>query len=251
MNIIKVEDYIEMSQAAAKYVIDKLVRNPDIKLGMATGETPQRLYKELVVDHEKNGTSYKKVHTFNLDEYIGLSGYDNHSYKYYMNSQLFDHIDIDKQKTHLPQGDTDDHLSEALAYEKLIQDSGQIDLQILGLGRNGHIGFNEPGTSFDSITHVVKLTSSTRNANAKFFGSLDSVPTQAISMGISTIMRSREILLLVSGAEKSTALCRLIMGDIEEAFPASILKAHENVTIIADQDALRELELKELNFSWR
>lgn len=249
MNIIKVNDYKEMSQIAAGYVIDKLLQNPHMKLGMATGNTPQGLYRELVSDHKRNGTSYEHVSTFNLDEYIGLSGCDSHSYRYYMNTQLFDHINIKKENAHLPHGDAEDEFAEANAYEKLIQDNGKVDLQILGLGRNGHIGFNEPGTSFSSKTHVVELTSSTRKANAKFFGSLDLVPVRAISMGITTIMRSEEILLLVSGAEKSTALCRLLQGEVEESFPASILKTHENVTIIADKAALRELELRELNFS--
>lgn len=251
MNIIKVKDYNEISRIAADYVKDKILRDSHIKLGMATGETPQGLYKELISDHKVNGTSYKYVQTFNLDEYIGLSKEDAHSYRYYMDHQLFNHIDIDKKNTYIPRGDTEDEFAEATAYENRIQNKGKIDLQILGLGRNGHIGFNEPGTAFDSKTHVVNLTSSTRTANAKFFGNLDLVPTRAISMGISTIMSSREILLLVSGAEKSTALCRLIMGEIEEKFPASILKRHENVTIIADQAALQELELEELNFSWR
>ncbi|MGM0899464.1 MAG: glucosamine-6-phosphate deaminase [Bacillota bacterium] len=243
MKLIKVGDYNEMSRIAADYVIDKLHRNPQIKLGMATGDTPKGLYRELVSDHEMNGTSYKHVQTFNLDEYIGLSGHDSQSYRYYMDTWLFDHIDIDKKNTHLPKGDAENEFAEAEAYEKLIQDNGKVDLQILGLGRNGHIGFNEPGTSFDSTTHVVELTLATRTANAKFFGSLDLVPRRAITMGISTIMESEEILLLVSGEEKGAALRRLILGEVEEEFPASVLKTHENATIIADHAALRELEL--------
>lgn len=242
MKLIKVADYNEMSRIAADYVIDKLQQNPQIKLGMATGDTPKGLYRELISDHVMNGTSYKHVQTFNLDEYIGLSGRDYQSYRYYMDTRLFDHIDIDKKNTHLPKGDAVDEFAEAEAYEKLIQDSGKVDLQILGLGGNGHIGFNEPGTPFDSTTHVVELTLATRTANAKFFGSLDLVPNRAITMGISTIMGSEEILLLVSGAAKSTALSRLVLGEIDEGFPASILKTHQNATIIADEAALQYLD---------
>ena len=238
MKIIKVTDYHEMSRIAADYVIAQLHLKPQIKLGMATGDTPKGLYRELVSDHRKNGTSYKGVQTFNLDEYIGLSSRDSQSYRYYMDSHLFDRIDIDKTNTHLPKGDAEDAFAEAEAYEKLIQDSGKVDLQILGIGGNGHIGFNEPGTPFDSTTHVVELTLATRTANAKFFGSLDLVPRRAITMGIATIMGSNEILLLVSGEGKSAALCRLLMGEIDEGFPASVLKTHPNVIVIADEAAL-------------
>lgn len=238
MKLIKVADYNEMSQIAADYIIVKLQGNPQLRLGMATGNTPKGLYKELVSDHQMNGTSYKHVQTFNLDEYIGLSPNDRQSYRYYMDTRLFDHIDIDKKNTHLPKGDAEDAFAEAESYEKLIQESGKVDLQILGLGRNGHIGFNEPGTSFSSPTHVVELTLATRTDNAKFFGSLDLVPKQAITMGISTIMESEEILLLVSGEEKSTALRRLLEGGIEEAFPASVLRRHPNAIVIADEAAL-------------
>lgn len=238
MKVIKVADYDEMSRVAADYVVAKLHQNPQIKLGMATGDTPKGLYRELVADHQLNGTSYKDVRTFNLDEYIGLTGRDRQSYRYYMDTSLFGHIDIDKTNTHLPKGDAENEFAEAEAYEKLIQDSGQVDLQILGLGGNGHIGFNEPGTPFDSTTHVVELTVETRTANAKAFGSLELVPKRAITMGIATIMRSAEILLLVSGEGKSEALRRVVQGGMEEAFPASVLKAHHNATIIADEAAL-------------
>lgn len=238
MKLIKVADYNEMSRIAADYVIERIHRHPQIKLGMPTGDTPRGLYRELIADHQKNGTSFKEVQTFNLDEYIGLSGQDPQSYRYYMDIFLFDHIDIDKKNTHLPKGDAEDAFAEAEAYEKLIQDSGNVDLQILGMGGNGHIGFNEPGTPFDSMAHVVELTLATRNANAKFFGSLESVPKRAITMGIATIMGSKEILMLVSGAGKSEAVSRLLEGPIEEAFPASVLRMHPHATIIADKAAL-------------
>lgn len=242
MNIIKVKDYAEMSQLAAAHVIGKVRKNPQLKLGLATGSTPEGLYKIMVEDCKKNGTTYRDVTTFNLDEYIGLSPDDPQSYRYFMDHHLLDHIDIQKVNTHLPRGDAEDEYEEAEAYEELIVNSGGIDVQILGIGRNGHIGFNEPGTSFDAATHVVQLSDSTREANAKFFGSLDLVPERAISMGISTIMRSGEILLVVSGEEKSEALERLISGTVDESFPASILKTHGKVTIIADEAALESVK---------
>ena len=155
---------------------------------------------------------------------------------------MFNHIDIKKMNTHLPRGDVGDEYAEAKTYEKLIRNSGGIDLQILGIGRNGHIGFNEPGTPFSSKTHVVKLAHSTRKANAKFFGSLEMVPERAISMGVSTILKSEEILLIVSGEEKSEALHQLIEGEINENFPASILRTHRNVTIVADEAALESMK---------
>lgn len=251
MNIIKVKDYKEMSQTAADYVIKKVLRKPHLKLGLATGNTPGGLYKELVCDHKKNGTSYENVSTFNLDEYIGLPAYDSHSYRYYMDKYLFDHININKMHTHLPLGDAKDEYAEALAYEKLIHMHGKIDLQILGIGRNGHIGFNEPGTSFSSITHVVNLMPSTREANAKFFGTLEAVPFRAISMGIASIMKSEEILLLVSGKEKSDALYKLVKGEINENFPASILKNHENFTLIADEETIFKSGLNEVDLDCR
>ena len=238
MKLIKAADYNEMSRIAADYVIAKLHENPHIRLGLATGDTPKGLYRELVDDHRRNGTSFKNVQTFNLDEYIGLSGQDPQSYRCYMDTFLFDQVDIDKTNTHLPKGDVEDAFAEAEAYEQLIRDSGKVDLQILGLGGNGHIGFNEPGTPFGSTAHVVELTVATRSANAKFFGSLDLVPRRAITMGIATIMESKEILMLVSGEGKSSALCRLLEGPVEEGFPASVLRRHPHAMVIADDAAL-------------
>ncbi|MGJ7910161.1 glucosamine-6-phosphate deaminase [Neobacillus sp. LXY-1] len=244
MKIIEVKDYMEMSQKAAEYIIEKVCNQPNIKLGMATGGTPVGMYKKLVEDHQKNGTSYKKVMTFNLDEYIGLNGDNKNSYRYYMNENLFNHIDIDKKRnTFIPRGDIKDYNEECLRYEDLIDKHGGVDVQILGIGNNGHIGFNEPGTSFQSVTHVVNLASSTIQANARFFERMEEVPTQAITMGISTIMRSKEILLLVSGESKNQALHSLLNGEITESFPASILKNHPCVTIIADKAAIAGLKI--------
>lgn len=244
MNILKMKNYEEMSKAAADYMINKVRQHPDITLGLATGSTPVGTYKNLVQDHRQNGTSYKNVTTFNLDEYIGLSGENANSYRYFMNSILFDHLDIQKKNTHIPSGVAKDMQEECLNYEGMLKSHGGIDLQILGIGSNGHIGFNEPGTPFSSKTQIVDLASSTREANARFFLNINEVPTQAITMGISTIMQSREILLLVSGESKSEAVQQLLYGDIDEQFPASVLRLHPNVKIIADEAALAGSRVK-------
>ncbi|MBK5444486.1 glucosamine-6-phosphate deaminase [Peribacillus butanolivorans] len=238
MNIIKVQDYKEMSQSAANIVIRKVKENSKIKLGLATGGTPKGTYDTLIEDHMQNNTSYENVTSFNLDEYIGLDSNDPNSYHYYMDQSLFAHININKEQTYLPNGTADNLDKECTRFDKMIETLGGIDLQILGIGQNGHIGFNEPGTSFSSGTHVVALEESTRQANARYFDSIDEVPTHAITMGIATIMKSKEILLLISGEEKAETLKKLIHGEITEEFPASILKKHNNVTIIADQKAL-------------
>ncbi|MBV7509197.1 glucosamine-6-phosphate deaminase [Bacillus sp. sid0103] len=244
MRIIEVEDYQQMSNRAAEFIIKKVVQNPGIKLGLATGGTPIGTYKSLIEDHQKNGTSYQKVTTFNLDEYIGLSGDQENSYRYFMDNQLFNYIDINKVKTNIPSGIVADYQVECNRYEDLITEHGGIDLQILGIGSNGHIGFNEPGTSFDSKTHIVELAASTIQANARFFNRIEEVPTKAITMGISTIMKSKEILLLVSGEKKREALFRLLNGEINESFPASVLKNHPCVTIIADKVAIADLQVQ-------
>lgn len=243
MRIIEVNDYQQMSNRAADYIIEKVVQNPSIKLGLATGGTPVGTYKRLIEDHKKNGTSYQKVTTFNLDEYMGLSGDNKNSYRYFMDDQLFNYIDMNKAKTNIPSGIADDFQDECNRYEDLIAKSGGVDLQILGIGSNGHIGFNEPGTSFGSKTHIVKLAPSTIQANARFFNRIEEVPTKAITMGIATIMKSKEILLLVSGEKKKEALFRLLKGEINESFPASVLKNHPCVTIIADKAAIADLKV--------
>ncbi|KAA9029975.1 glucosamine-6-phosphate deaminase [Niallia endozanthoxylica] len=241
MKILKVSDYAEMSSKAAEFIIGKLQHNPKLNLGLATGGTPVGLYEQLVKNHKQNNTSYRNVTTFNLDEYIGLSGENPNSYRFYMNEQLFNHIDIQKSNTFVPLGDTQNPQQFCVEYEKLLAAHGGVDLQILGIGSNGHIGFNEPYTSFQSETHLVELEASTREANARFFNSLDEVPTHAITMGIASIMRSKEILLLVSGESKRDALVQLLQGDVNENFPASILRTHPCVTIIADKAAIGKI----------
>ncbi|MDR7001528.1 glucosamine-6-phosphate deaminase [Neobacillus niacini] len=243
MKMIEVKDYQQMSERAAEYIIKKVLDNPSITLGLATGGTPTGTYQNLIKDHQKKGTSYQHVTTFNLDEYIGLAGTDKNSYRFYMDDHLFNHIDIKKAKTFVPKGDGKNIKEECNRYEDLLTKHGGIDLQVLGIGSNGHIGFNEPGTSFQSKTHIVKLASSTIEANARYFNRPEEVPTQAITMGISTIMKSKEILLLVSGENKRDALYRLLHTELNENFPASVLKNHPCVTIIADEAAILDLKI--------
>ncbi|MBT2693604.1 glucosamine-6-phosphate deaminase [Bacillus sp. ISL-55] len=237
LKLITTSNYEQLSQQAAEEIITRIKSNPALNLGLATGSTPTGLYQELIRDHKQNQTSYKKINTFNLDEYIGISKKDRNSYHYFMCEHLFEHIDIPLEQTHIPDGTAKDFDEECRRYEQFIHEHGGIDLQILGIGQNGHIGFNEPGTPFDSRTHIIDLAESTRKANSRFFESLEDVPKQAITMGIASIMDSKEIFLLISGASKAKALAALVKGDVSEDFPASALKNHGNVTIFADKDA--------------
>lgn len=237
LSIIKVSNYDEMSKVAAEIVISAIKSNPNTVLGLATGGTPEGMYKEIVADHKTNGTSFENVTSFNLDEYVGLSGESEASYRFYMDNHLFNHVNINKGSTFVPFGIAEDLNQGCLDYEAKMKDLGPINLQILGIGGNGHIGFNEPGTSFDSTTHVVDLDQSTIEANARYFDSIDDVPKQAISMGISTIMRSEKIVLLASGESKLEAITALLNGQVREDMPASILRNHPNVTIIIDESA--------------
>ncbi|KAB2329080.1 glucosamine-6-phosphate deaminase [Cytobacillus depressus] len=239
MKIIRTANYEEMSLKAAEIMIDRIRNNPEITLGLATGSTPRGVYQKLIKDHVQNHTSYKKVKTINLDEYMGISEDDPNSYHYFMKTELLDHIDIPTAQTHLPDGRAEDLHAECANYENNIQSIGGIDLQLLGIGENGHIGFNEPGTPFDILTHPVKLEEDTRQANARFFNSIDEVPTHAVTMGIGTIMASKEIILLASGANKAKAMSLLINGAIHESVPATALRNHNNFTIIADEEALK------------
>ncbi len=237
--IIPVKDYAEMSELAAERIISLVKKQPDAVLGLATGSTPEGLYQRLINDHKENGTSYRKVSTVNLDEYANLDPQDKNSYFTFMREHLFNHLDISLEQTNIPNGMAENLQEEAANYDKKIQELGGVDLQILGIGQNGHIGFNEPGTPFASRTHIVKLAESTRVANSRYFNSIDDVPTEAITMGIQSIMDSKEILLLISGPAKAEALKQLVHGEISEAFPASVLRLHPKVTVIADQEAMK------------
>ncbi|MEF2290527.1 MULTISPECIES: glucosamine-6-phosphate deaminase [Virgibacillus] len=241
MELMKVRNYEELSERAGEMVIEKVNALEKPVLGLATGSTPEGLYEYLINQYKAEKVSFEHVVTFNLDEYVGLEKEDINSYNYYMNEKLFNHLGIPAHQTYLPNGNALDLNQEAINYEKRIKQAGNIDLQILGLGLNGHIGFNEPGTPFTSRTHIVQLDESTRQANARFFISLDEVPTQAITMGIETIMESEQIVLLVSGEGKAEALKRVVNGKVSEEFPASILQNHNNVIIIADEAACKLL----------
>jgi len=238
----KAKDYTELSEMAAERIITKLSAKPDAVLGLATGSTPEGMYDALIKAYKQKRISFAEATTFNLDEYVNLDPKDENSYAYYMDQHLFQHIDLSPGNAHLPNGKSADLDAACSAYERLIERAGGIDLQVIGIGLNGHIGFNEPYTPFERRTHVVELDETTRKANARFFPDLDAVPTHAITMGIRNIMESKELLLLVSGEQKAAVLERLVYGDKTEAFPASIIKDHPNVTIIADQGALSGLK---------
>lgn len=237
MEIIKVKDYQELSQRAYEIFSENIKRLKEPRLGLATGSTPEGLYKLIVEGVKKNELDLSKAVTFNLDEYIGLPDEHPSSYHHFMNEKLFNHITIPKENIHVPSGVAGDSYQECENYEQLIKESGQIDIQLLGIGVNGHIGFNEPGTSFDSRTHIVDLDEETIQSNARFFDSIDQVPTKAITMGIGTILESKEILLIISGEGKQAAVKQLLSGEISEDVPASALHKHPNATVIIDEAA--------------
>ena len=243
MHVIKVKDYEAMSEKACDILVKEMKSNERVVLGLATGSTPEGLYERLIEKYNNHDISFKLTKTFNLDEYVGLDKTDKNSYYYYMNHKLFKHIDLPENQAVLPNGKAENIAAECERYEKKIKDAGQIDIQVLGIGLNGHIGFNEPNTPFTSRTHVVKLDESTRQANARFFNSIDDVPTEAITMGIATIMDSKKILLLVSGEKKADILAQVIHGEVTEKVPASVLQKHPNVTIIADETALSKVKI--------
>lgn len=244
MEIIETRHEEEMSRQAAGRLLEKIKKSKKIVLGLATGATPEGTYRYLIRDHQENGTSFRHVTTINLDEYIGIPPDDRNSYHFYMKEKLFNHVDIPENQRFLPDPLACDLQAECRRYDKIIEKLGGIDLQLLGIGRNGHIGFNEPGTPFTSRTHVVKIAPSTRQANARYFPTIDEVPRYAITVGIRTILESREILLLASGEEKAEAMNRLIHGGIDREFPASVLKNHPRVTVIADRAALSRVRVR-------
>lgn len=246
MKVVKVKDYEELCRWAADQVIQRVRTTKEFHLGLATGSTPEGVYQNLINDHQQQGTSYRHIYTYNLDEYAGMQLTDPNSYHYYMNHRLFRHIDIPLEQTNIPNGIANDLAVECVRYESLIEEVKGVDLQLLGIGNNGHIGFNEPGTAFDTKTHLVELTPSTREANQRFFSSLNQVPTHAITMGIATILKSKKILLLASGEHKAGIIKQLITGAATEDLPASALKMHQDVTIVADEDALSHFDEDEV-----
>lgn len=242
MKIIKTENYQDMSKKAANIIAAQVVLNPDSVLGLATGSSPIGTYQELIGKYENGDLDFSNITTVNLDEYKGLPRTSDQSYYYFMNHNLFDHINIDKENTHVPNGMIENAKEECDNYEQLIKDLGGIDLQLLGLGHNGHIGFNEPAEQFDKTTHCVDLQESTIEANKRFFASIDDVPRQAYTMGIGTIMSARKILVVVSGADKAQIVKQAFTGPVTPKVPASILQMHPDVTVICDAAAYSELE---------
>ena len=240
MKVIITENYEEMSKKAAEIIIDIVKNNPNAVLGLATGSSPIGTYQNMAKDHKENGTSYKGVTTVNLDEYVGLTADHDQSYAYFMRHNLFDHIDVDLKNTNLPCGSAKDLQKECDRYNALLQNYQQ-DVQVLGLGSNGHIAFNEPGTPFASVTHSVDLTESTIKDNSRLFASIDEVPRQALSMGIKNIMNAKSILVVANGKNKAKAVKGMVKGEITENVPASILQLHPFVTLICDKEAASEL----------
>ncbi|MCF2652461.1 glucosamine-6-phosphate deaminase [Anaeromassilibacillus senegalensis] len=231
MRIIKTNTYEEMSVLAANMIGGQVLLKPNCVLGLATGSSPIGTYKTLVENYEKGILDFSRVQTVNLDEYCGLSGDNPNSYRYFMNHHLFDHINIDKANTHVPNGNAVDLEAEAIRYEKFIESIGGVDLQLLGIGHNGHIGFNEPTTYFPKDVHTVNLTESTINANSRLFERREDVPTQAITMGIGTIMKANKI-LLIAGEDKTDIIEKSLYGKVTPEVPASVLQLHKDVTVI-------------------
>lgn len=226
----------EISKLIAEEFIKQVQKKPNSVLGLATGTSPLQVYANLVKAYEEGRVSFKNVVTFNLDEYIGLDGTHNQSYRYFMNTNLFDHIDIDKKMTHVLKG-VGDYEAYAAQYDDEIASFGGIDLQILGIGSDGHIAFNEPGTSFDSLTHVADLAESTIVDNSRLFNDISEVPTKAVTMGLKSIMNAKKIVLIATGKNKAKAIKDLLRGDKTEEVPCSILQDHPDCTIYVDEDA--------------
>ncbi|QVK05061.1 glucosamine-6-phosphate deaminase [Mycoplasma mycoides] len=238
MKLIVLKNEEQVANRAAQIISEQIKNKPNSVLGLATGSTPINTYKKLIQMYQEKQISFKDVISFNLDEYKDIDKNNKQSYYYFMNEQLFNFIDINKNNCYIPNASFYDNPK---AYDELIKKANGIDLQLLGLGVNGHIGFNEPDSSFDSLTQIVNLTNSTIKANSRFFDSIDQVPTQAISMGLQSIMNAKKILLLATGVNKSEAIYHLIQGQITKKWPCTILQKHNDVTIVIDKNAASKL----------
>lgn len=237
MNVILCENYDEMSREGAKIIADLMKAKPNCVLGLATGSTPVGLYEALIQKNRAGEISFAKTTTFNLDEYYPIAPEHPQSYRFFMNQNLFDKVDIDKTRTHVPNGLAKDPGGEGTAYDKAFAAAGFADLQILGVGQNGHIAFNEPEEELYAGTHLTKLTESTIEANSRFFASKSEVPVTAITMGMGTILKSKKILLLASGKNKHFALAKMLSGRITTAVPVTLLNTHPDVTVLCDKAA--------------
>lgn len=238
MIIYRAKDYKDMSRKAANIISAQVIMKPNCTLGLATGSTPLGIYDQLTEWYKKGDLDFSTVHSVNLDEYRGLPKENDQSYYYFMHKNLFDRVNIRPENTNVPNGMEPDAEKECRRYEKLIADLGGIDLQLLGLGHNGHIGFNEPGEAFEKETHCVDLQERTIEANKRFFDSADEVPRQAYTMGIKTIMQAKKILVAVSGEDKAEIVKKAFFGPVTPTVPASILQMHNDVTVVADEAAL-------------
>lgn len=241
MRIIKTKDYQDMSRKAANIISAQVTAKPDCVLGLATGSTPIGTYQVLVDRYQKGDLDFSQVKTVNLDEYRGLTHDNDQSYYYFMMHNLFEHVNINLENTHVPDGTEPDADKACSDYEAIVDNYGGMDLQLLGLGHNGHIGFNEPADNFELETHCVDLTESTIEANKRFFASYDDVPKQAYTMGIKTIMQAKKVLVVVSGKDKAHIVKEAFFGPVTPRVPASILQLHSDAIVIADEDALSEI----------
>lgn len=237
------DSYEELSAYSAELVAGVIREKEDAVLGLATGSTPIGLYEELIKLYDDKNLDFSKVKSINLDEYIGLDGTHNQSYRYFMNLNLFNHINIDKKNTHVPNGVAENLEQSVAEYDELIDSMGGIDVQILGIGPNGHIGFNEPAEQLKLNTHVAELTKETIKANARFFASESDVPTQAVTMGMGPIMKAKKVILIASGENKAWAVKSLVDDVITTSIPATLLKLHPDVTVLLDKKAASQLEV--------
>lgn len=232
MKIIQATNYADLSRKAANIISAQVILNERSVLGLATGSTPEGTYRQLIDWYQKGDLDFSKVTTFNLDEYVGLDGTNPQSYRYFMEEKLFSKVNLSPDHIHVPDGKAPDMAAECIRYEEMIAAAGGIDMQLLGIGHNGHIGFNEPQEAFEKTTHVIRLKDSTIQANARFFKSIRDVPTHAVTMGIKTIMQAKKILLIANGADKKEIVEKSMYGPVTPTVPASILQLHPDLTVI-------------------
>lgn len=237
MKLVVVKDYEGLSRKAARFVAHELIAKPNLVLALPTGDTPKGMYNFLIRLYQEGLLDFSQAITFNLDEYLGLPPDHPQSFRSYMHEHLWNHVNLKRENTHIPNSLAHDLEAECRRYEEMIEKAGGIDLAVLGLGENGHIAFNEPGTPFESLTHVALLSLETRKEEAQAFGGLENVPTHAITMGIKTIMRSRKILLLVAGKRKASVLAQALLGPVTPEIPASVLQLHPELTVVVDEEA--------------
>ena len=242
MRIIVCENYQSLSKKAAQIIGSQMILKPNSVLGLATGSTPIGMYKNLIKMYEEGLIDFSKITTFNLDEYYNLPAENNQSYHYFMYKNLFDHININPENIHIPNGMTDDVDAECERYDELIKEAGGVDIQVLGIGNNAHIGFNEPTINFEKGTHLVQLEDSTIEANSRFFDNIEDVPKKAITMGVGSIFKSRKIMLIATGENKAEAIYNTVYGKVVPEVPASILQFHSDIVLILDKEAAKLLK---------